>query len=124
MPGFWAYPRTMCETCDWQVVYMMWAKKIGVRDDVLLKPDTLSPEEFAKIAEHPVIGAEILAPMGLEKVSRYIAVHRENVDGSGYPVGLKAEQIPLPGRIHAVVDTYDALSNERPYHGARSEKEA
>ncbi len=89
--------------------------KIGVRDDVLLKPETLTDEERAMIMEHPRIAEKILAPVGFEKVVRYAAVHHENVDGTGYPEGLRGGQIPLPGRVLAIADTYDALTSERPY---------
>lgn len=90
--------------------------KIGIRDDVLLKPDALTAEEREKIMEHPRIAEQILAPVGFTAVIRYVGVHHENWDGSGYPEGLRGEAIPLPGRILAVADTYDALQSNRPYH--------
>jgi HD-GYP domain-containing protein (c-di-GMP phosphodiesterase class II) len=90
--------------------------KIGIRDDVLLKPSALTPEDRTKIMEHPRIAEKILAPVGFSTVIRYVGVHHENWDGSGYPEGLCGEAIPLPGRILAVADTYDALNSNRPYH--------
>ncbi len=89
--------------------------KIGIRDDVLLKPEALTPDEREKIMEHPRIAEKILAPVGFSSVISYVAVHHENMDGSGYPDGLRGDEIPLPGRVLAITDTYDALHAERPY---------
>jgi putative nucleotidyltransferase with HDIG domain len=90
--------------------------KIGIRDDILLKPASLTPEERRKIMDHPRMAEQILAPVGFPQVIRYVATHHENVDGSGYPLGLSGESIPLGGRILAIADTYDALTSKRPYH--------
>ncbi len=95
--------------------------KIGIRDDVLLKPDTLTDEERRKIMEHPEIAEHILAPIGFEKVVLYIAAHHENVDGSGYPKGLSRKEIPVAGLVLAIADTYDALKSGRSYKGPMSE---
>jgi putative nucleotidyltransferase with HDIG domain len=95
--------------------------KIGVRDDVLLKPDTLTPAEREMIMQHPKIAEQILAPVGFQQVVRYAAVHHENMDGSGYPEGLKGKEIPVPGRILAIADTYDALRAERPYKPSQTD---
>jgi putative nucleotidyltransferase with HDIG domain len=99
--------------------------KIGIRDDVLLKPDSLTPEEREKIMQHPRIAEKILAPIGFSDVIRTVAVHHENWDGSGYPEGLQGEAIPLAGRILAIADTYDALRSDRPYQqGQKRENRA
>lgn len=92
--------------------------KIGIRDDILLKPGSLNDDERQKIMAHPRIAEHILTPVGFHKVVDYVATHHENVDGSGYPDGLSGEDIPYCGRILAIVDTYDALLSNRSYHHA------
>jgi response regulator RpfG family c-di-GMP phosphodiesterase len=90
--------------------------KIGVVDNVLLKPGKLSDEEFAIIQKHPVIGADILRPVpSLAKILPIVLYHHERIDGKGYPEGLKGDSIPLWARITAVGDTYHALTSDRPY---------
>jgi len=90
--------------------------KIGVRDAVLLKPGPLTDEEYAKIQEHAVIGAEILRPIAsLAAVARLIMYHHERWDGEGYPTCLRGEDIPLGARIIAVADAFDAMTSDRPY---------
>ena len=90
--------------------------KIGVPDAILLKPGKLNKEEFAAIKEHPVMGANILAPIDtLKSMIPVILHHHERMDGKGYPHGLKASQIPLWARATAVADTYHALTSDRPY---------
>jgi response regulator RpfG family c-di-GMP phosphodiesterase len=90
--------------------------KIGIRDDILLKPGKLTKEEFEKIKEHPVIGADIVGQLGLwDREREIIRCHHEWFDGSGYPDGLKAEAIPLLSRILFVADTYDAMASDRAY---------
>jgi response regulator RpfG family c-di-GMP phosphodiesterase len=90
--------------------------KIGIRDDILLKPGPLDPDEWKILKRHPSIGAEILAPISsLADIIPAIASHHERVDGKGYPEGIKGDQIPLLARMVAVADTYDALTSERPY---------
>ncbi len=90
--------------------------KIGIRDDVLLKPDFLTREEYGDIMRHPEIGADILAPIpSLAHVIPAILGHHERVDGKGYPHGLKGDNIPLRARMTAVADTFDALTSKRPY---------
>jgi len=95
--------------------------KIGVPDRVLLKPDKLTGEEFEIIKSHTNIGAEILgkSKFSILQVAREIAVsHHERWDGTGYPLGLKGEHIPLSGRIVAIADVFDALTHDRPYKKA------
>jgi putative nucleotidyltransferase with HDIG domain len=90
--------------------------KIGIRDDILLKPDRLSEEEFEKIKQHPAIGANILKQLGMwEKERQIIRCHHERFDGTGYPDGLIGEQIPLLARILSVADVYDAMASDRAY---------
>jgi putative two-component system response regulator len=101
--------------------------KIGVPDAILLKPGKLTDEEFEQIKTHTTIGAEILSgsrsPL-LRMAERIALTHHEHWDGGGYPGALSGEQIPLPGRIVAVADVFDALTHERPYKDAWPVKEA
>ncbi|QAZ67750.1 response regulator [Solidesulfovibrio carbinolicus] len=90
--------------------------KIGVRDAVLLKPGRLTPEEYAVIQEHAVIGAEILRPIAsLAPVLPLILLHHERWDGRGYPTAISGEDIPLGARIIAIADAFDAMTTDRPY---------
>lgn len=99
--------------------------KIGVRDDILLKPGKLSDEEYAKIQEHAVIGAEILRPLNsLSDVVPLILFHHERWDGNGYPTMISGTDIPLGARIIAIADTFDAITSDRPYRKALLESKA
>lgn len=90
--------------------------KIGVRDNVLLKCDELTEEEFCHIKDHTVIVKDILSPLSnMDDIVQAASSHHEHWDGSGYPNGLKGEEIPLLARIIAVADVYDALTSDRPY---------
>jgi CHASE2 domain-containing sensor protein len=92
--------------------------KVGIPDEILLKPGKLDPAEWAKMKTHTTIGARILAGSrsALVQMAETIAAsHHERWDGSGYPEGLKGEEIPLAGRICAVCDVFDALLSPRPY---------
>ena len=90
--------------------------KIGIRDDILLKPGKLTEAEFEKIKDHPVIGANILEQLGLwEKERQIIRCHHERFDGSGYPDGIKRDDIPFLARILSVADVYDAMASDRAY---------
>ena len=100
--------------------------KIGIPDEILLKPGPLTPEEFEKVKEHPDIGAKILAGSDtpLLQVAEDVALtHHERWDGSGY-YGIRGENIPLVGRIVALADVFDALTHVRPYKGAWSMQDA
>jgi putative two-component system response regulator len=93
--------------------------KIGVPDAVLHKPGALDPEELEAMRRHPVIGSELLEPMRtLKGIVPLVRHHHEKLDGSGYPDGLKGEQISLEVRILTVVDIYAALSARRSYKPA------
>ena len=99
--------------------------KMGIPDAILLKPGKLSDEEWELMKKHPVDAFEMLAPIDYLRPALDIPYcHHEKWDGSGYPRGLKGKEIPLPARIFAVVDVYDALTSDRPYRKAWSENEA
>jgi len=95
--------------------------KIGMADNVLLKPGKLDDEEWALMRQHPGIGAEIIGEhdSALLKMAREIAItHHEKYNGKGYPNGLKGDEIPFVARIVAIADVFDALTTERPYKKA------
>jgi putative nucleotidyltransferase with HDIG domain len=93
--------------------------KIGVPESVLTKPSKLTNEEYDAIKRHPVVGAEIVRPLGLpETAQSAILHHHERFDGTGYPAGLKGRAIPLSARILAVADAFDAMTITRAYRGA------
>ncbi|MCL1823381.1 MAG: response regulator [Oscillospiraceae bacterium] len=106
--------------------------KIVITDLILNKPGKLSPEEFEVIKTHAVEGQRIIDSiiaqsgdeMFLENAKLFAGCHHERWDGTGYPNGLKASDIPLQGRVMALVDVYDALTSERPYKVAFSHDEA
>jgi PAS domain S-box-containing protein len=101
--------------------------KIGIPDRILLKPGPLNPEEFAAMKQHTVLGAGLLTggDSAILQLAEQIALtHHESWDGNGYPAGLAAEAIPIAGRIVAVVDSFDAMTNDRPYRVASSVKDA
>ncbi|HKJ64068.1 MAG TPA: HD domain-containing phosphohydrolase, partial [Desulfopila sp.] len=106
--------------------------KVGVPDCILLKEGKLTAEEFEEIKKHPAIGKEIIAnidkKMGnhpfLQVALELVYTHHEKWNGSGYPRGLKGEEIPLAGRIMAIVDMYDALTSKRVYKEMYSHEEA
>jgi HD-GYP domain-containing protein (c-di-GMP phosphodiesterase class II) len=91
--------------------------KMGVPDSILLKPEALTPEEWEIMKRHPVYAFELLSPIAYLQAALDIPYcHHEKWDGSGYPRGLKGEQIPLAARIFTVADMWDALCSERMYH--------
>jgi PAS domain S-box-containing protein len=99
--------------------------KMGVPDNILLKPDALTEEEWKIMHMHPQYAFEMLAPISYLRPALDIpGSHHEKWDGTGYPRRLKGEQIPLAARIFAVVDVYDALTSDRPYRKAWAKDKA
>ena len=99
--------------------------KLAVPEHILSKPGPLTHEEFQKIRIHPQVGAEIIAAVPFPyPVSPLILSHHERWDGKGYPSGLTGDEIPQGARILGVVDYYDALTSERPYHKAMTSEAA
>lgn len=99
--------------------------KIGIPDAVLRKPGALAPEEWVLMRRHPVMGYEMLKEIEfLRSALPVVLHHHERFDGTGYPTGLAAGEIPLAARIFAVCDTLDAILSDRPYRAARSVAEA
>jgi putative nucleotidyltransferase with HDIG domain len=95
--------------------------KIGVSGKIIRKPSTLNAAEMAEMRQHPVIGAEIMRPVELlADASEIVRHHHEHIDGSGYPDGLRGEQIPIGSRIVLVADAFNAMTTDRPYRKARS----
>ncbi len=106
--------------------------KVGIPDKILLKPGKLDPHEFEIMKKHTTYGVEALSyDLNLEKSATFIHTaieiagnHHEKFDGSGYPKGLQGEDIPLCGRLMAIIDVYDALVNERVYKPAFTHEKA
>lgn len=99
--------------------------KIGISDVILNKPGKLTAEEWEVMKTHPEIGYRIaMSTPELSAIAPYILHHHERYDGKGYPEGLKGKEIPLLSRILAVVDAYDAMTEDRPYRKAMSKDEA
>ena len=89
--------------------------KSRISDAVISKPAALTPEEWMIVRYHPELGAALLNDAGLEDVREWILCHHERPDGTGYPRGLRGDEIPLAARILAVADAYEAMTNDRPY---------
>lgn len=93
--------------------------KVGVPDAVLLKPGPLTPAEFELMKRHPVIGDALCEPLqSLRRVRPIVRCHHERIDGSGYPAGLRGDEVPLLAQLVGIVDVYDALTSRRPYRPA------
>jgi len=106
--------------------------KISIRDDILMKPGSLTEEEFLEMKNHTIYGMYIIGKIAesttksafLEYAQVLAGSHHEKWDGSGYPLKLKGDEIPLQGRLMAIIDVYDALTNDRPYKKALSHEDA
>lgn len=99
--------------------------KIGIDEQILNKPSSLTPAEFREIMQHPEKGAHIIEDIEfLSQSIEIIRTHHERLNGSGYPDGLTAKEIPLESAILAVADCYDAMTSDRAYHKAMSHEEA
>lgn len=99
--------------------------KIGIREEILMKPGRLSEAEMGQMRHHPLIGANILRPVAFPwPIAPVVRHHHEHWDGRGYPAGLRGEEIPLLARILSVADSYEAMVSDRPYRRGRSPEEA
>ncbi|MBN1536093.1 MAG: PAS domain S-box protein [Anaerolineales bacterium] len=99
--------------------------KMGIPDSILLKPGALTEDEWIVMRQHPLYAYQLLSPISyLHQAMDIPYCHHEKWDGNGYPRGLKAEEIPLPARIFAIVDVWDALCSDRPYRPAWTKKNA
>ncbi|MDR1579937.1 MAG: response regulator, partial [Synergistaceae bacterium] len=126
------------QTQDWDIDLMLQSSqlhdvgKIAIVDSILNKPGHLSPEEFDEIKKHTTIGVQIIEKIEsntsesdfLKYAKIFAGTHQEKWDGTGYPMGLAGEEIPLQGRLMAIADVYDALVSDRPYKKALSHEEA
>ena len=129
------YPR---ELSPWDVdLFVMSSQlhdvgKISIKDSILMKPSKLTEQEFEEMKKHTVFGVNIIEKIkesakenAFLKYAKILAeTHHEKWDGTGYPLGLKGEEIPLEGRLMAIVDVYDALTNDRPYKKAVTHEKA
>jgi putative two-component system response regulator len=99
--------------------------KIGIPDSILLKPASLTACEFELMKRHTLIGDQLCAPLqSLRRVRPIVLSHHERLDGSGYPHGLKGDEVPLLAQIVSIIDVYDAITSNRPYRAATSPESA
>src|SRR5208283_866083 len=95
--------------------------KMAIPDAILRKPGRLTPEEQMEMRKHAFLGYQMLRKIPfLQEAAQIVYCHQERYDGSGYPRGLKGDQIPIGARIFAVADTFDAITSDRPYRAAQS----
>lgn len=98
--------------------------KIGIKDEILMKPERLTEEEYRAIKTHPLKGEEIIKPLPfLKEIAKIIKHHHERFDGKGYPDGIKGEDIEIGARILALADSFDAMTTKRPYRDPLSLEE-
>ena len=98
--------------------------KMAIRDDILQKPGPLTDVEWVEMRKHPIYTYEMLSPIAyLQPALDIPYCHHERWDGSGYPRGLKAEEIPLAARLFSIIDVWDALSSDRPYRNRSPHEE-
>ncbi|MDO8879700.1 MAG: HD domain-containing protein [Coriobacteriia bacterium] len=99
--------------------------KIGISEDILLKPGKLTDAEMSQMRHHPLIGANILKPVAFPwPIAPIVRHHHEHYDGEGYPAGLRSEEIPILARVLTVADAFEAMVADRPYRRGRSQQEA
>jgi response regulator RpfG family c-di-GMP phosphodiesterase len=108
--------------------------KVGIPDQLLKKPGALTPDELAEMRRHPEYGRDVILRAErhvgvrddaiLDMAKEIVYTHHERWDGSGYPRGLRGPDIPVPGRVMAIVDVYDALITKRPYSQPMSHDQA
>lgn len=93
--------------------------KVGIPEQILCKRGPLSDDEWTVMRTHPVVGAQIVTPIAfLQGAVELVRHHHERFDGTGYPDGLRGEDIPLAARVFSVADSFDAMTSDRPYRGA------
>ncbi len=91
--------------------------KLSISEHILNKPARLAATELSLVQQHPELGLQLLEPLGLDtRIAEIVYCHHENHDGSGYPRGLAGEAIPVLARIVRILDSFDALTTDRPYH--------
>lgn len=91
--------------------------KLSIPDSILHKPARLSSAEFSMVQQHPEFGHRMIEPLGLDPaINEIVLHHHENYDGTGYPAGLKGDGIPYFARVARILDSFDALTEDRPYH--------
>ncbi|ACL72903.1 HD-GYP domain-containing protein [Thioalkalivibrio sulfidiphilus] len=99
--------------------------KLSISDHILNKPARLTASEFSLIKQHADIGADLLSPLDLDpRVNDLVRFHHENYDGTGYPQGLKGDEIPFFARLARILDSFDAMIMNRPYHKGVSTERA